>query len=64
MGNKVHGKNVFCVNHCDYRIIEPYDDGEESGCFWTSVLCTDIGGSIPATLKNQGAGEMAKNFEG
>ena len=62
-GVKLHGKNVFCVNHCDYRHIQPYDDGSSKGCYWTSVLCTDIGGSIPNYLKAQGAGEMARNAE-
>ena len=59
-GRKLHGSKVFAYNHCDYRLIEPYD----GGCYWTSILCTDIGGSIPNYLKQQGAGEMAKNAEG
>ena len=60
IGQNLHGKNVFATNYCDYRLLVPYD----GGCYWTSLLCTDIGGSIPASLKNQGAGEMAKNAEG
>ena len=40
IGKKLHGKNVYAINHCDYRLLVPY----EGGCFWTSILCTDIGG--------------------
>ena len=47
-GKKLLGKNVLATNHINYRHIVPY----EGGCNWTSVVCTDIGGSIPAMMKN------------
>ena len=59
-GKKLLGKNVLATNHINYRHIVPYD----GGCHWTSVVCTDIGGSIPGALKNQAAGKMAKQAEG
>ena len=59
-GKKILGKNVLATNHINYRHIVPYD----GGCHWTSVVCTDIGGSIPNAMKNQAAGKMAKQAEG
>ena len=59
-GKKLLGKNVLAINHINYRHIVPY----EGGCMWTSVVCTDIGGSIPGAMKNQAAGKMAKQAEG
>ena len=47
-GKKLLGKNVLATNHVNFRHIVPYD----GGCTWTSVVCTDIGGSIPAAMKN------------
>ena len=47
-GKKLAGKNVHATNYIDYRHIEPYD----GGCNWTSVLCTNVGGSIPVYLQN------------
>ena len=47
-GKKVAGKNVIATNHIDYRHMEPYD----GGCNWTSVLCTNVGGSLPVYLQN------------
>ena len=58
-GKKLAGKNVIATNHIDYRLMEPY----EGGCYWTSVLCTNVGGSIPVYLQNQGASEMAQHAE-
>ena len=58
-GKKLAGKNVLGTNYIDYRILEPIDGGIK----WTSVLCTNVGGSIPVYLQNQGASEMAANFD-
>ena len=58
-GKKLLGKNVVATNHIDYRHMEPYD----GGCIWTAVLCTNVGGSLPVSLQNQGAAEMAQHPE-
>ena len=59
-GKKQAGRTVVALNHIDYRLLEPYD----GGCYWTSILCTDVRGSLPVSLQNAGAGEMARNSEG
>ena len=59
-GKKAAGRTVIALNHIDYRLLEPY----EGGCYWTSILCTDVRGSLPVSLQNAGAGEMARNSEG
>ena len=59
-GKKQAGRTVIALNHIDYRLLEPYD----GGCHWTSILCTDVRGSLPVSLQNAGAGEMARNSEG
>ena len=59
-GKKRAGKTVIALNHIDYRHLVPYD----GGCYWTSILCTDVKGSLPTSLQNAGAGEMARNSEG
>ena len=51
-GKALLKKNVLAFTHINYRHIVPY----EGGCYWTSVDCTDIGGSIPNAMKKQGAG--------
>ena len=58
-GKKLAGKNVLGTNYIDYRMLEPTEDGIK----WTSVLCTNVGGSIPVYLQNQGSAEMAANFD-
>ena len=50
-GKKAAGRTVIALNHIDYRLLEPYDDGANgSGCYWTSILCTDVRGSLPVSL--------------
>ena len=51
-GKKLAGKNVVGQNIIDYRILTPTEDG----CNFISILCTDVGGSLPVALQNQGAG--------
>lgn len=47
-------KNVLGNNVVNYTKLTP----TETGCDWVSVQCMDIGGSIPAALKRQGASKM------
>ena len=58
-GKALCGSNVIGNNIIDYRLIQPC----EGGCNWTSILCTNVGGSLPVALQNAGAGEMAQNAE-
>jgi len=45
------GKNVIGSNIISYtKLVET-----EGGCDWVSVLCVDIGGSIPEALKKLSA---------
>ena len=48
---KAIGKNVLANNIINYSKLVPV----ENGCEWTSVLCVDIGGSIPDALQRTGA---------
>ena len=59
-GKKLLGKNVLATNHLNYRLLVPY----EEGCTWTSIVSTDIAGSIPAIIKNKGASRVAPQAEG
>ena len=44
-------KNVVGNNIVNYTRLTPV----KGGCEWVSVLCIDIAGDIPNTLKRQGA---------
>ena len=44
---KVIKKNVVANSICNYTKLTPTADG----CEWNSVMCIDIGGSVPDMMK-------------
>lgn len=51
------GKNVIGNTVINYSRVTPTTDG----CYWESVLCIDIGGSIPAALQRTSADTQMKS---
>ena len=58
-GKALSKDTVIATNHIDYTLIEPY----KGGCYWKSVLCVNLGNSLPENLQMQEARKMALHAE-